>query len=83
MALVFIAGYAGIIFEEFFSFNKSGVGLVMAVSLWTIRSLASSENAGMELRAQVNDLSLLCCLIHESGVLHWLILASLVQKPCS
>ncbi|GAQ84367.1 Na+/H+ antiporter [Klebsormidium nitens] len=57
MALVFIAGYAGIIFEEFFSFNKSGVGLVMAVSLWTIRSLASSDNAGIELRAQGEQVS--------------------------
>jgi hypothetical protein len=54
MALVFIVGYAGIIFEEFFSFNKSGVGLVMAVSLWTIRSLASSSAAGVELREQVS-----------------------------
>lgn len=39
MALVFGLGYAGIIFEESLAFNKSGVGLLMAVSLWVIRSI--------------------------------------------
>ncbi|XLU19699.1 hypothetical protein S245_055765, partial [Arachis hypogaea] len=32
-------GYVGIIFEESLAFNKSGVGLLMAVSLWTIKSI--------------------------------------------
>ncbi|XP_043713931.1 sodium/proton antiporter 1 isoform X2 [Telopea speciosissima] len=41
MALVFGLGYAGIIFEEFLAFNKSGVGLLMAVSLWVIRSIGA------------------------------------------
>ncbi|KAG9440338.1 hypothetical protein H6P81_020503 [Aristolochia fimbriata] len=41
MALVFILGYAGIIFEESLAFNKSGVGLLMAVSLWVIRSIGA------------------------------------------
>ena len=40
MISVFILGYAGIIFEEALAFNKSGVALLMAVSLWVIRSLA-------------------------------------------
>lgn len=39
MALVFGLGYAGIIFEESLAFNKSGVGLIMAVCLWVIRSI--------------------------------------------
>jgi hypothetical protein len=39
MVLVFILGYAGIIFEESLAFNKSGVGLLMAVCLWVIRSI--------------------------------------------
>lgn len=39
MALLFGVGYAGIIFEESLAFNKSGVGLLMAVSLWVIRSI--------------------------------------------
>lgn len=39
MALVFSIGYAGIIFEESLAFNKSGVALLMAVSLWAIRSI--------------------------------------------
>lgn len=34
MVFVFALGYAGIIFEESLAFNKSGVGLLMAVSLW-------------------------------------------------
>ncbi|KAJ4962797.1 hypothetical protein NE237_022736 [Protea cynaroides] len=51
MALVFGLGYAGIIFEESLAFNKSGVGLLMAVSLWVIRSIGapSTEIAVKEL----------------------------------
>ncbi|CAI9264956.1 unnamed protein product [Lactuca saligna] len=41
MALLFGLGYAGIIFEESLAFNKSGVGLLMAVSLWVIRSIGA------------------------------------------
>ncbi|CAK9136460.1 unnamed protein product [Ilex paraguariensis] len=43
MALLFGIGYAGIIFEESLAFNKSGVGLLMAVSLWVIRSIGSVD----------------------------------------
>ena len=39
MALLFGIGYAGIIFEESLALNKSGIGLLMAVSLWVIRSI--------------------------------------------
>ncbi|KAM0933947.1 putative citrate transporter-like domain-containing protein [Dioscorea sansibarensis] len=41
MALVFSMGYTGIIFEESLAFNKSGVALLMAVSLWVIRSIGA------------------------------------------
>ncbi|XP_027362994.1 sodium/proton antiporter 2-like isoform X1 [Abrus precatorius] len=41
MALLFVIGYAGIVFEESLAFNKSGVGLLMAVSLWVIRSVGA------------------------------------------
>ncbi|KAK7280334.1 hypothetical protein RJT34_25397 [Clitoria ternatea] len=41
MALLFVIGYAGIIFEESLAFNKSGVGLLMAVSLWVVRSIGA------------------------------------------
>ncbi|KAK3129274.1 hypothetical protein QOZ80_6BG0475930 [Eleusine coracana subsp. coracana] len=41
MVLVFVIGYAGIIFEESLAFNKSGVGLLMAVCLWVIRSIGA------------------------------------------
>ncbi|CAM8935333.1 unnamed protein product [Rhodiola kirilowii] len=41
MAMLFGLGYAGIIFEESLAFNKSGVGLLMAVSLWVIRSIGA------------------------------------------
>ncbi|KAK8964834.1 hypothetical protein KSP40_PGU006661 [Platanthera guangdongensis] len=39
MALFFVLGYAGIIFEESLAFNKSGVAILMAVCLWVIRSI--------------------------------------------
>ncbi|XP_014513207.2 sodium/proton antiporter 2 isoform X1 [Vigna radiata var. radiata] len=41
MALVFVIGYVVIIFEEYLSFNKSGVGLLMAVSLWVIHIIGA------------------------------------------
>ncbi|XP_028781145.1 sodium/proton antiporter 2 [Neltuma alba] len=41
MVLLFGLGYAGIIFEESLAFNKTGVGLLMAVSLWVIRSIGA------------------------------------------
>lgn len=40
LTAVFVLGYAGIIVEEELAFNKAGVALVMAVSLWVVRSLA-------------------------------------------
>lgn len=59
MAIVFVAGYAGIVFEESLAFNKSGVGLLMAVSLWVIRSLgaASPEEAAAQLSASSEEVS--------------------------
>ncbi|KAK4563219.1 hypothetical protein RGQ29_005647 [Quercus rubra] len=41
MALIFGIGYAGIIFEKSLAFNKSGVRLLMAVSLWAVRSIGA------------------------------------------
>ena len=45
MALIaiFVLGYAGIIVEEELAFNKAGVALVMAVALWTVRSLSGDH----------------------------------------
>ncbi|GFP84608.1 na(+)/h(+) antiporter nhad [Phtheirospermum japonicum] len=45
MALLFGIGYAGIIFEESLAFNKSGVGLLMAVALWVAVSELSHASA--------------------------------------
>ena len=39
MTLLFGIGYIGIIFEESLAFNKSGVGLLMGVSLWAVRCI--------------------------------------------
>jgi len=39
MVLLFGLGYAGIILEKTLAFNKSGVGLLIAVSLSVIRSI--------------------------------------------
>jgi hypothetical protein len=36
-------GYAGIILEETVAFNKSGVALLMAAGLWTIRAFSAPE----------------------------------------
>lgn len=47
MALLFGIGYAGIIFEESLAFNKSGVGLLMAVSLWVVRGIGVSKKLHM------------------------------------
>ncbi|CAH2036274.1 unnamed protein product [Thlaspi arvense] len=41
MELLFTIGYVVIIFEESFSINKSGIGLLMAVSLWVVRSFGA------------------------------------------
>ncbi|XP_044479780.1 LOW QUALITY PROTEIN: sodium/proton antiporter 1-like [Mangifera indica] len=51
MALLFVVGYAGIILEKSLAVNKSGVGLLMAVSLWVVRSIGapSTEIAISEL----------------------------------
>ena len=45
LIFAFLIGYAGIIMEEELSFNKSGVALLMAVFLWTIRSLTGDHAA--------------------------------------
>ncbi|KAK9667119.1 hypothetical protein RND81_14G234200 [Saponaria officinalis] len=59
MVLLFGIGYAGIIFEESLAFNKSGVGLLMAVSLWVIRSIGapSTEVAVSELEHATAEVS--------------------------
>ncbi|CAN1276695.1 Sodium/proton antiporter 1 [Linum perenne] len=59
MALLFGLGYAGIIFEESLAFNKSGVGLLMAVSLWTVRSIGapSVDVAVSELHSASGEVS--------------------------
>ncbi|KAL6213355.1 hypothetical protein ACLB2K_012802 [Fragaria x ananassa] len=61
MALLFGIGYAGIIFEESLAFNKSGVGLIMAVCLWIVRSIGapSTDIAVAELQhasAEVSEI---------------------------
>lgn len=45
LSAVFAMGYVGIVLEEKVAFNKSGVALLMAVALWTIRSLAMPGDA--------------------------------------
>ncbi|XP_019166216.1 PREDICTED: sodium/proton antiporter 1 isoform X2 [Ipomoea nil] len=59
MALLFAIGYVGIIFEESLAFNKSGVGLLMAVSLWVVRSIGapSTDIALTELSHATGEIS--------------------------
>ena len=60
MVLVFALGYAGIIFEESLAFNKSGVGILMAVCLWVVRSIGVSysvKQSSRLLKQQLQDFS--------------------------
>lgn len=58
LTAVFVLGYAGIIVEEELAFNKAGVALVMAVSLWVVRSLAGDhESVSHELSESLSDVS--------------------------
>lgn len=59
MTGVFVLGYAGIIFEETLEFNKSGVALLTAVSLWTLRAATAGEPhlAYEELEYHLSDVS--------------------------
>uniref|UniRef100_A0A7I4DL00 Citrate transporter-like domain-containing protein n=2 Tax=Physcomitrium patens TaxID=3218 RepID=A0A7I4DL00_PHYPA len=59
MSAVFGLGYLGIIFEESLAFNKSGVGLLMAVALWVIRSIGapSTEVASEQLTHSCSEVS--------------------------
>ncbi|KAL2939322.1 Sodium/proton antiporter 1 [Bienertia sinuspersici] len=59
MPLLFGIGYIGIVFEESLAFNKSGVGLIMAVSLWVVRCIGapSTEVALSELEHATSEVS--------------------------
>ncbi|EOA37693.1 hypothetical protein CARUB_v10012372mg [Capsella rubella] len=58
MGLLFGIGYVLIIFEESLSFNKSGIALLMAVSLWVVRSIgASLEVVVLELQNATSEVS--------------------------
>ena len=63
MAAVFCLGYAGIIAEDLIGFNKAGVALGTAVSLWVIRSTggggggAAAGAAGAELQEALTQVS--------------------------
>ncbi|KAL1219049.1 Sodium/proton antiporter 2 [Cardamine amara subsp. amara] len=59
MALLFGIGYVVIILEESLPFNKSGMALLMAVSLWVVRSIGapSLENVVLELQHATVEVS--------------------------
>ncbi|ESQ30499.1 hypothetical protein EUTSA_v10012248mg [Eutrema salsugineum] len=59
MALLFTIGYIVIIFEESLSFNKSGIGLLIAVSLWVVRSIGAPclEIVVLELQHATTEVS--------------------------
>jgi hypothetical protein len=70
---VFVLGYAGIIFEEFFAFNKAGVALLTAVGMWTVRAAAAPSEA-------VLNASLGECLADVSQVVFFLMGAMTVVE---
>lgn len=55
MVLLFGVGYASIIFEEYLAFNKIGVSLLMAVSLWTIKALEYDFLPDISVACQIFD----------------------------
>jgi hypothetical protein len=42
MLLIFALGYVGIVLEETIALNKSGVALLMASALWSIRACCTT-----------------------------------------
>ena len=54
---VFGVGYLGIILEEEMAYNKAGVALLMAVSLWTIRALSGDPGVDGALDETVASVS--------------------------
>eukprot|EP00898_Chlorokybus_atmophyticus_P004899 jgi/Chlat1/540/Chrsp103S08599 len=58
MLAVFALGYSGIIFEEALTFNKGGVGLLMATFLWVIHAMGATGGvAGEELKEALASVS--------------------------
>ena len=59
LSSTFFLGYCGIIFEESLTFNKGGVSLLMAASLWTILATCPETAGGvqMQLNEKLADVS--------------------------
>lgn len=57
MSLLFTLGYIGIFVEEIVGLNKSGVALLMAVSLWTIYSDSAGGPVDAELSGALASVS--------------------------
>ena len=66
-------GYAGIIFEEFFAFNKAGVALLTAVGMWAVRAAGAPSEAA--LNASLGE-----CLADVSQIVFFLIGAMTVVE---
>jgi hypothetical protein len=66
MSLLFTLGYIGIFVEEIVGLNKSGVALLMAVSLWTIYS----DGAGGPVRPWLLVLLLCACPAAAAMIMH-------------
>eukprot|EP00878_Enallax_costatus_P023894 GHUV01025453.1.p1 GENE.GHUV01025453.1~~GHUV01025453.1.p1 ORF type:complete len:345 (+),score=82.83 GHUV01025453.1:289-1323(+) len=57
MSLLFILGYVGIMVEELVGLNKAGVALLMAVSLWVIRSTGGDTQIDSEVSSALASVS--------------------------
>ena len=66
MIAIFIAGYAGIIFEEVFELNKAGIALLMSTALWVTYADfyqspgIASESVLDQLKEQLSEVSEIC-----------------------
>ena len=56
MSGTFILGYIGIVFENYFEFNKAAIALLMATALWVIFA-GTAGGSGVAITAALGDLS--------------------------
>lgn len=55
MCATFFLGYVGIVFENFFEFNKAGIALLMSTALWTIYA-GTAGTSGIAIATALGEL---------------------------
>lgn len=89
MIAIFIAGYAGIIFEEVFELNKAGIALLMSTGLWITygdyyqSSGVASENVLEQLKDQLAEVSDICFFLLAASAIVEVVDAHQGFKVCN